>query len=151
MERKIIYRRWLYLLSLLGTLTFIFGNSLQPATLSGAESQSVYSFLLDYFPFFTHHLVRKLAHFCEYALLGAHMAFAPLSLSMRDGVGRTVSSLFGALVALLDEGIQLFVPGRAGMLTDALIDYAGYLCGLLLFFFIFFLYAKRKEKRFEKE
>ena len=150
MENIRIYRISIWTASLLGVLIFVFGNSLQPASVSGEESAEVFSHLSQLFPFLTHHLVRKLAHFCEYALLGAHLAFAPLTLPARGYAMHVTSLLFGALVALVDEGIQRFVPGRAGMLTDALIDYAGYLCGFLLFFGLIFLYVKRKGNRFEK-
>ena len=62
---------WLYALSLIA-IAFIWGNSLLSKDASGALSSAVETWLLRFF-----HLeklpfdVRKLAHFCEYAALGA--------------------------------------------------------------------------------
>ena len=64
----------------LGTLLFIFANSLTPASASASVSGSLFERLKEFFgflPFFDHHFLRKAAHFCEYALLGAIVAFYP--------------------------------------------------------------------------
>lgn len=67
-------------------------------------------------------LVRKLAHFCEYAVLGILMV-------------RAWENCAGALVicslyACTDEVHQYFVPGRAMQFRDVLIDSAGALFGI---------------------
>lgn len=36
----------------------------------------------------------------------------------------------GLLVAVLDETVQLYVPGRSSSVRDVLIDFGGVLCGL---------------------
>ena len=141
------YRFYLWEISVLGVLVFIFANSLMPASASGEESGSLLAFLIDYFPFLTHHLVRKLAHFCEYALLGVLMAFAPVFLPSRKGVGALTAFGVGIPVSLIDEGIQRLVPGRGPSLADALIDCAGYFFGVLLVFFAIYLFSARKEKK----
>lgn len=122
------YRRLLWALSLLGTLSFIFLHSLTPAVQSGAQSSAVYLALWQFFPFLTHSLVRKLAHFCEYALLGAHLYFLP---SLFAKVRWQLAFLFGLPIALFDEGLQFFVSGRSAAIQDVLLDCAGYLFGLL--------------------
>ena len=141
------YCRCLWFISCLGVVMFIFANSLMTAEESGAESASWLSRLLSFFPFLTHNLLRKLAHFSEYALLGAHLAFLPLLFPFSMKVSGPLALVAGASVAFLDEGIQLFVPGRAGLFTDVLIDLAGFLFGGCLFVLLIFLYAKRKEKK----
>lgn len=150
MIAKSKYRFYLWSASVLGVLIFIFANSLLSSEASGEESTSLLAFLIGYFPFLTHHLVRKLAHFCEYALLGVIMAFAPVFLPSRKGVSRIAALCFGVPVSLVDEGIQRFVPGRGPSLTDALIDCAGYLCGLLLVFLILYLISRKGEKTWKK-
>lgn len=147
MKEKTAYRTLLWCVSLLGVLFFIFANSCVPASESAAESRSVWDFLLSFFPFITHHAVRKLAHFAEYALLGAHLAFAPILLPASTKVSYPTALFFGAVIALLDEGLQRLVPGRAGTLTDVLIDYLGYLTALLVMLAVFFVYAKKKRRR----
>ena len=75
-------------------------------------------------------LVRKAAHFGVYFVLGALCGRA-YGLS---GVGAramrlTLSVLTCALYAATDEIHQYFVPGRAMMLTDVLLDSVGAFCG----------------------
>lgn len=76
--------------------------------------------------------VRKLAHFTEYALLGA--AIYSLVLSADPAFirkKRTVSLTAAAAFASLDELHQLFVPARSGKITDVLIDSCGAAVGIL--------------------
>ncbi len=146
-EEKIRYRRLLWAFSLIGTLAFIFANSLTPAVQSGAESGALYMTLWRFFPFLTHALVRKLAHFCEYALLGAHLYYLPHLFS---GKGWRLAVLpLGFLVALLDEGLQCFVPGRSAALADTLIDFLGTLFGAVFIFFMMqlFKHLRREGKK----
>lgn len=83
--------------------------------------------------------IRKGAHMAEYALL-AVLAFAHL-LTYRRWARMEVAALgkpaalawaFATLYAATDEFHQLFVPARAGMVTDVLVDSAGALIGVLL-------------------
>ncbi len=80
----------------------------------------------------TMHIVRRLAHFCEYALEGFLLMLC-LRVYTRHFV-RHVSwpILGGLLTALTDETIQLFVPGRSGQVTDIWIDFSGVMTGLLV-------------------
>jgi VanZ family protein len=67
-----------------------------------------------------HFLVRKAAHFTEYALLAL--------LSSRDALARRwrlASFALVATVALIDEYHQSFVPTRTGTVYDSLLDMAG--------------------------
>ena len=113
-------------------LGFIWGNSMLP----GADSAAVSGFLGELLAkmfgpkvleaaFF----LRKLAHFTEFPILGGVLAWNaglwPVSSS--------VPVLTGLLAAMADETIQLFSPGRASMVQDVWIDFAGVLAGLLLF------------------
>lgn len=91
--------------------------------------------------------IRKGAHMAEYALL-AVLAFAHLLTYERwtsgRGQGPPVAAggsllqpaflawTFAALYAATDEFHQLFVPARAGLITDVLVDSAGALLGVLL-------------------
>ena len=81
-----------------------------------------------------HPIVRKCAHFCEYALLGVLSAGA-CALIFPTGARRAWLPLaFCATCAALDEWHQTFVSGRSGELRDVLIDSGGAVCGLLLAF-----------------
>lgn len=96
------------------------------------------------------HPVRKTAHALEYALLGV-LTCSALLLTWRSGQGSSrenptsdtggstgpallvgLSTAIGALYAGTDEIHQLFVPGRAGMISDVALDTAGVLAGALV-------------------
>ena len=144
MKEKHLYRTLLWAVSVLGVLCFIFGNSLAPASESAEESRGVFSVLLSVFPFITHHIVRKLAHVAEYALLGVHLSFAPMLFHRRASVPLVL--LFGVFVALADEGIQSFVPGRGASFSDVAIDSFGYFAALFLMLFFFFLVSQKRRR-----
>jgi VanZ family protein len=74
-----------------------------------------------------HFVVRKGAHFAEYAVLALLAARAFLS-SSREGLRRRwwpASLALVASCALLDEYHQSFVSTRTGTVYDSLIDIAG--------------------------
>ncbi len=82
-----------------------------------------------------HFLVRKAAHFTEYAILG-FLAARAFTGSSREFLQRSwflAGLLLIALHALLDEYHQSFVPSRTGSLYDSVIDIAGGLIGLIAF------------------
>lgn len=83
-----------------------------------------------------HLLIRKLAHFSAYAFLGFNCACASLTYFWRNGRRFAVSFAIGAAYAVSDEIHQLFVPQRAGTITDVLIDSCGVVAGVLLSLFI---------------
>lgn len=77
------------------------------------------------------HHIRKLAHFCEFALLGLLLchSFSALGVSNRTATGYI---LFLALfAAVLDEYIQSFSPGRGSRVKDVLLDFSGVFCAWL--------------------
>ena len=132
---------------LLSTLTFIFLNSLTPASASAEASGGVYdllSRLIGFLPFLTHAAVRKAAHFAEYAVLGFLSLFFPRVFL--KGKRREYISLipFVILVAVADELLQFLAPGRVPLLTDVLIDLGGFLFGLLSSFLFLYLWRKRR-------
>ncbi len=99
-------------------LGMVFGQSFIPGDTSAAESQGLLACLARYFPFLTEAILRKLAHFGEFLILGLL-----LCQCLRRAV---LPPLFaGLLCALCDETIQLFVEGRASMVQDVWIDFAG--------------------------
>lgn len=52
-------------------LLVIWGHSCLPAAQSGAESGALLVVVQDLLPWMTDHVLRKCAHFAEYAVLGA--------------------------------------------------------------------------------
>lgn len=88
-------------------------------------------------------LVRKAAHFSEYAILGAWVFFGLYSKKSPAGRLFALSVLISALCAAADELHQYFVPGRACMFTDVLIDSAGAAAGTAAAVLLFHLFGKK--------
>ena len=116
-------------------LCFIWGNSLLPGEVSGAFSDWVKQLLTAVFGSLGPEdsgggLLRKFAHFSEFAALG-------LLLSWLFGMLRKKKFwpfLCGFLTACTDETIQRFVPQRGPSVWDVLLDTGGVLVGMLLLY-----------------
>ncbi len=80
------------------------------------------------------HFIRKLAHFTVYTVLGMilYTSFSLCSKRGRKYMGLSV--LFGAIYAASDEIHQYFVPGRACMIRDMLLDTCGVVFGVAIVF-----------------
>lgn len=129
-RRKI--RLWAVLVIL--NVLFIWGNSLLPGSVSGAISGFVKYVIFDLILGHSggneggHGLLRKLAHFTEFACLGIFMSRLLYWLKKPR-----VLALAGAfLVACCDETIQRFVPDRGPSFKDVMIDTSGALTGMIL-------------------
>ncbi len=127
--------RFVFTLALGCSVAFIFQNSLQIAEVSSAHSQQAmhwFNRLLGVVGIgpLSEYVVRKLAHFAEFALLGFWFMLC-LRVYTRRFVRHTGWPLFfGLLVANLDELIQLYVPGRSSSVRDVFLDFLGVLAGL---------------------
>ena len=69
-------------------------------------------------------VLRKIAHACEFAVLGALLLRA-----LRD---ERAALAAGVAYAISDEVHQMFVPGRVGSPLDVAIDFVGIAVGVLL-------------------
>ena len=92
-----------------------------------------------------HLLIRKAAHFAEYALLALLAARAFLTSSRPQLKRRWAVAALALVVvcALLDEYHQSFVPTRGGSVYDSMIDTAGGACALALVW----LWRARRRRR----
>ena len=120
------------------TLAFIWGNSLLPRTESQEISRGLLAELcaaLEHVGLHidpqNDHWLRKLAHFGEFGLLGAELGLL-LCLNRRVRPQGFVNCAFtGLAVAVTDEALQL-ISNRGSQVQDVLLDFAGFLTGLLL-------------------
>ncbi|WP_165044636.1 VanZ family protein [Adlercreutzia sp. ZJ138] len=176
------YRIALSAVAVAAMCTFIFLMSAQPADESGALSMGVVSRIIAfvvpgyeqmnaasqlYWQDTLEHVVRKCAHFSEYAALGALAAnlawqiMVPQQANIDAHVASSTQQHHAArrecgrrhqyghqrhiiariallswaastLYAATDEFHQMFVPGRACMATDVLIDSTGAVVGVAL-------------------
>ena len=81
-------------------------------------------------------ILRKIAHFTEFAALGALLSWLVRMLRQKNGELFVFPVAGGVTVACLDELIQCFVPGRGPGLLDVGIDSAGVLLGMFLVFLL---------------
>ena len=121
----------------------IFSFSLQPGEVSGSLSGSFLNKVLEWFApgvfekletmpqeqlDIWHVVLRKCAHFTEFAVLGVLSSLTLLQTKVSRRV--LVAMAFCLVVASIDETLQLFVDGRAGRVVDVIIDGAGALSGV---------------------
>ena len=132
---------------LICNLIFIWGNSLLPGEISGAFSDWVKSILMRLFDggiqaSSGRGLLRKVAHFTEFAALGMLLAWLHGMLQK----GKLRPFLWGVAAASADETIQCFVPDRGPAVKDVCIDSAGVLTGIILLWFGYNYVKKRSAK-----
>lgn len=93
-----------------------------------ASQQEVYIQSLQF-------IVRKTAHLSVYLILGVLVISAMLTHNLTAKKSVIISACICFLYACSDEIHQLFVPGRAGMITDVLIDTTGAFIGIAVVLF----------------
>lgn len=130
-----------YILITIGILwtAFIFGQSLMSATISSQQSGIVINLIHPILTKIGIHIevdnlsfiVRKLAHFIEFFILGIVWFYIFFPYAKKVQYSRFVL-LFGLMVAITDEAIQLYSEGRAGLASDVLIDFSGVLFAYLM-------------------
>ncbi|WP_426350656.1 VanZ family protein [Alloiococcus sp. CFN-8] len=116
---------------LLAWMVVIFVFSAMPAEVSDEKSRLIVN-ILEALGLNTegtladlaNHLVRKSAHFIEYALLYL-LALNLMRYYFTFNKAFLISLAVVFLYACTDEFHQLFVPGRAGRFSDVMIDTAG--------------------------
>ncbi|HCJ41895.1 VanZ family protein [uncultured Ruminococcus sp.] len=87
-------------------------------------------------------LVRKGAHFTEYAVLSA-LAFCAFVKIRKRFLRWLAAFAFAAVYSCSDEFHQLFVPGRAGMVRDVILDSCGSAFGAFVACFISLMVCAR--------
>ena len=136
----VIAGRVVFTVALIACIWFIFSNSMAVADVSSVSSGRVLQLLQAVLRRLGHpalaqrltmHIVRKMAHFCEYTLEGFLLMLCMRVYSRRPLRHITVPMLAGVLTALTDETIQLFSQGRSSQVTDVWLDSAGVLAGIL--------------------
>lgn len=96
-------------------------------------------------------VVRKLAHFTEYTVLGALLTTTVHLYTQKRGRTLLFALPIGALIAVIDELIQLFSAGRSCEVRDMVIDFSGILFATLIVTLIISLLEKRTPKKQLKE
>jgi len=141
--------RFSLILSILITL-FIWVNSLLPGSVSSAQSGFIVGLADDLLSLFGIQvsldtlslIIRKLAHFFEFFLLGI-----TLSIYLIKEKKTIYHALWiGLIIAIIDETIQLFVDGRASSIIDVGIDFIGVGFGVFITHLLTKIYIKSNPK-----
>lgn len=163
---KIIIIRTIVMLLLLTTFATIFKFSSQIAEESDDISNGVLRKIIDVFPYtkglseeikikMVEHgnpIIRKLAHFSIYALVGVWIMAFMSTFDIRLYKKWIISMLVGVLYAASDEFHQSFVPGRGPSIVDVGIDSLGVLTGILAVLIIISIYrALKSDKKIEEK
>lgn len=130
-------------------LAFIWGNSALGGNESSELSGSVLEFIsniivnLGFKGELSEHIIRKTAHFTEFAVLSTVISF-DFYVFKADIKKQWFGILFlGLLTALVDESIQLFSVGRASAVKDVWIDFGGVCVGFIIGMFILNFISKK--------
>lgn len=128
-------KKKLSLLSVLIWMIFIFIMSSFDASESSAQSNIIVNFISNIFNInnieFLSLIIRKLAHFTEYFVLG----ILTYNLIKNYRKKYYIAIIICIIYAISDEIHQIFIPGRSCQITDILIDSIGaitaiYICKL---------------------
>lgn len=140
----------------LAIMVFIFVQSAMPDVVSAEESNLIVEIIRSIMEKASvsvsnqemlSFLVRKCAHFTEYAVFGASLAALGREIGPKVALLPAICWLFGTFYAVTDEIHQLFVPGRFGQFTDVVIDSMGVATGILFFIIIRRVIIRRVAKK----
>ena len=160
--KGIIWLRVILTALCVGAYAFIFYNSAQSGEQSSAQSGSVVAFIQRVFKVIApnsfiataqgqdyqklHAIVRTLAHFAEFTLLGALLIWCFASYTDR-WFWFIVPLVLILLSPIMDECIQLFASARVADLKDIGIDTLGGYVGALFAWFTLVVAKRMKKER----
>ena len=130
-DRKMMIARVVLTVLTVAAVAAIFYNSSQSAIESTERSSPLTDWIngiLAGFPIpfsVTENCIRKLAHFTEYAILGAMLSVTYYVYQLKIRTALITTLITGAAVAVIDEIIQLFPAGRSCQVSDMLLDFCG--------------------------
>ena len=128
-------------------LVFIFTMSSASGEESKQMSDSLVRMILRFLGLdIPSHVLRKFAHFCEFAGLCV-ASFNALHASFNLKKTFIWAFCIPAVYSITDEFHQVFSSGRAGRVSDILIDWSGALCGLAAAQIIYLIIKKRSERK----
>ena len=151
MQRKgRVLRMSIFWLLAIGWIAVLFYFSGQTAVESSKLSDWFVNFIRDVFPFNRvpadqlSHVVRKLAHFCIFAVEGFLLCLATEASFQDVSVGATLSVIACTALAAANELHQMFFEGRSCEGRDMLIDDGGALLGIAVAALLLWLLHRRK-------
>lgn len=130
---------------------FIFANSLLPGQVSGNNSSFVQQLIQGFFDWLrapvtiTEYFIRKSAHFLEFCAFGILVMTTIRQYTPTPARHLPLGLFIGLAVPVADELIQHFVEGRSSQVTDVVLDFSGFVTGLVLFFLFCVLFVRKRK------
>ena len=145
-KKNLIFKRVLFLILLAIAFYVIYNFSAQNGEMSGSLSQKVTEFIVKivskvktmdsvtklHWIEKLHPIIRKLAHFGVYTVVGFSIMGFMCTFDIRNIFKVLISFGVGATYAISDEVHQYFIPGRSARVLDVCIDSAGVLTGIFI-------------------
>lgn len=152
-KKNLIFKRVLFLVMLTITFCAIFRFSSQNGELSGSVSRKVTTFFVEvlskvknmdaelklHYIIKLEPLIRKLAHFSIYTVVGFSIMGFMCTFNTRNIFKFIISNFIGVIYAISDEIHQSFTPGRSPRVLDVCIDSIGVLTGIFLLILLIIL------------
>lgn len=152
-KKNLIFKRILFLVMLAATFYVIFHFSAQDGELSGSVSRKVTTFIVEmlskvknmdvilklHYITKLEPIVRKLAHFSIYTVVGFSVMGFMCTFDIRNITKFITSICIGVTYAISDEIHQSFTPGRTSRVLDVCIDSAGVLTGIFILIILIIL------------
>lgn len=127
------YKFRTFLILTLLWLAIVLLQAFLPGDASYAESNGVLALANVIFPWLTHSVLRRAAHFIEYFLLGFLMT-GTFCYARKFTIFKPM--FFCLFTALCDETIKIFAVDRLAQISDIWVDGAGAMAGILLMWLI---------------
>ena len=154
-KKNLIFKRTFYMLLLIITFFAIFNFSAQDGKKSSGISLKLTKCIvnivsnikdMDYEKCVKslHPIVRKLAHFSIYAVVGFSLMGLFNTYKIQDKYKVIWTIIIGAIYASSDEFHQRFIPGRGPSIKDVGIDTLGVIFGMLVIMCFIKIINKRK-------
>ena len=153
-------KRKIFIFLALAIMVLIFRFSMQDSSESSGISSKLTEFILNRFIRnygdmsaeekknllkTAEHIIRKLAHFSVYTVLGFCMSSAIGKRKFLTG-GSLITVSVGFAYACSDELHQYFVSGRSCRFTDVIIDTSGVVTGIIVSVALFRILDRFKQK-----
>lgn len=153
-------------LCILGNMSLIYGFSAESGEASGDRShgvtQGIVEVIVPSYPTMPpeeqeatvekfHLPIRKIAHFCEFALLGLLTAAFMNTLGKgKKWLWWVIPAVFCLMYAISDEVHQIFAQ-RGPAVKDVMIDFMGSLTGIVLMNLLLLWICRLRKKRKERD
>lgn len=152
-KKNIILKRILFSIILILACYIIFNFSAQSGEASGSLSKQITEYVVEIISKIKnmdidlklkyiealHPIIRKLAHFSIYFIVGFSAMGLMCTFNMKNIYKFITSISIGLVYAISDEIHQSFIPGRGPAVFDVFIDFLGVLTGVFVLMILIIL------------